>query len=121
MRRNMKKIFTIATILGLVGILSSCNKDYNNPETPGENTIRVELFCADPATKAAAEPVDGIGNENEPVVELWEDRPRTGNSMELTDKALVIELRHPDQKEENERFDQVEVKLREWLLHILSL
>ena len=64
---------------------------------------------------------DGLGNENEPVVELWEDRPRTGNSMELTDKALVIELRHPDQKEENERFDQVEVKLREWLLHILSL
>ncbi len=60
----MKKIFTIATILGLVGILSSCNKDYNNPETPGENTIRVELFCADPATKAAADPVDGIGNEN---------------------------------------------------------
>ena len=60
----MKKIFTIATILGLLGILSSCNKDYNNPGAPGENTIRVELFCADPATKAAAEPVDGIGNEN---------------------------------------------------------
>jgi hypothetical protein len=41
--------------------------------------------------------------------------------MELTDGALVIELRHPDQEKDNRRYDQVEVKLKAWLLRILSL
>ncbi len=60
----MKKIITFTTILGLLGFFASCSTDFNNPGAPGENTIRVELFCADPATKAAAAPVDGVGNEN---------------------------------------------------------
>ena len=60
----MKKIITFTTILGLLGFFASCSTDFNNLGAPGENTIRVELFCADPATKAAAAPVDGVGNEN---------------------------------------------------------
>ncbi len=63
---------------------------------------------------------DGLRSEGEGAMEFWEERPRTGNSMELTDGALVIELRHPDQEKENERFARVEVKLKAWLLHILS-
>ncbi len=40
--------------------------------------------------------------------------------MELTDGELVIELRHPDQEKDNKLYDQVEVKLKAWLVHILS-
>ena len=64
---------------------------------------------------------DGLLKEEGPVLEFPKERPRTGNSMELTDGALVIELRHPDQEKDNRRYDQVEVKLKAWLLRILSL
>ena len=63
---------------------------------------------------------DGLLKEDEPELELLEEHPRTGNSMELTDGALVIELRHPDQEKDNKLYDQVEVKLKAWLLHIPS-
>ena len=63
---------------------------------------------------------DGLVKEDGSALELLEEHPRTGNSMELTDGELVIELRHPDQEKDNKLYDQVEVKLKAWLVHILS-
>jgi hypothetical protein len=63
---------------------------------------------------------DGLMKEDGSALELLEEHPRTGNSMELTDGELVIELRHPDQEKDNKLYDQVEVKLKAWLVHILS-
>lgn len=94
----MKKIRNITAVLGLLGALVSCDKAFQEPTMPGDGDLRLELFCAAPTTKAAADPVPGTGNENlidkidyfffadENSAPIW------GNQFEPTSKTAATQL-----------------------------
>ena len=51
-------------MIALLGAAFSCSKTPDDAGMLGEDVLSLELFCTDPATKAAGTPVAGTGNEN---------------------------------------------------------